>query len=191
VHSKKPIQSGPTRRQFLAFAGAGAAIAGGAAPGRAMAGYWRVTERKIALHNPWSEEYLDLAYWRDGRYLPGPLADFDYLLRDKRSGEVGEMFRGVFDQLFWLGRALGGDAPFGIVSGFRSISTNNMLRAHSEGVARNSLHTHGMAIDVRMAGVAEERIWQTAKELGLGGAGLYRRSSFVHLDVGPVRSWNV
>ena len=154
-----------------------------------MASYWQVKERKIALHNLWTEEYLDLTYWRDGDYLADPLADFDYLLRDWRSGEVGEIFRTVFDQLFWLKRALGGDAPFGIISGFRSESTNQMLNATSEGVATNSLHTYGMAIDIRMEGLAGEGIWRQAVELGMGGAGLYRSSDFVHLDVGPVRSW--
>lgn len=173
------------RRQFLALAGAGTAMA----TGSAWADYWRVKERKIALHNLWTEEYLDLTYWRDGTYLPGPLADFNYLLRDRRSGQIGDIFRGVFDQLFWLSRALGSDAPFGVISGFRSESTNNMLHSTSEGVATNSLHTFGMAVDVRMEGVADTHIWETAIELGMGGVGLYRGSNFVHLDVGPVRSW--
>ena len=187
VRTNKYTSSRPTRRQILA--GAGAVLGAGALPGRAMAGYWQIKERKIALHNLWTEQYLDLTYWRDGNYLPGPLADFDYLLRDWRSGEVAEIFRGVFDQLFWLGRALGRDAPFGVTSGFRSESTNRMLNATSEGVATNSLHTYGMAIDIRMEGLAGEGIWRQAVELGMGGAGLYRSSDFVHLDVGPVRSW--
>ena len=177
------------RRQFLALAGAGTAIAMAVPAGSAWAGYWRVKERKIALHNLWTEEYLDLTYWRDGTYLPGPLADFNYLLRDRRSGQIGDIFRGVFDQLFWLSRALGSDAPFGVISGFRSESTNNMLHNSSEGVATNSLHTFGMAVDVRMEGVRDTHIWETAIELGMGGVGLYRGSNFVHLDVGPARSW--
>ena len=187
MQRSKPLQMRPSRRQFLV--GAGTIAAAGALPGHAMASYWRVKERKIAMHNLWTEEYLDLAYWRDGDYLPAALADFDYLLRDRRTGQTGEIFRSVFDQLFWLGRALGSDAPFGIISGFRSDSSNQRLRENSEGVAKNSLHTYGMAIDVRMEGVADTRIWQTAVELGMGGAGLYRGSEFVHLDVGPVRSW--
>ncbi|MBT3927189.1 MAG: DUF882 domain-containing protein [Rhodospirillaceae bacterium] len=192
MQRRKPLQTRPSRRQFLALAGAGTALAVGATgalPGHALASYWRVKERKIAMHNLWTEEYLDLAYWRDGDYLPSALADFDYLLRDRRSGQIGEIFRSVFDQLFWLGRALGSDAPFGVISGFRSDSSNQRLRRHSEGVAKNSLHTYGMAIDVRMEGVADTKIWQTAVELGMGGAGLYRSSEFVHLDVGPVRTW--
>ncbi len=191
MRGNTPDRSRPTRRQILTgAAGLGVALgAGGILPQQAMAGYWRIKERKIALHNLWTEEYLDLTYWRDGEYLATPLADFDYLLRDRRSGQIGEMFRGVFDQLFWLSQALGGEATFGIISGFRSVTTNEMLNKTSEGVATNSLHTYGMAIDVRVDGVAGEQVWQTAVGLGMGGVGLYRASKFVHLDVGPVRSW--
>ncbi len=177
------------RRQFLALAGAGTALAAGTFSGSALASYWRVKERKITLHNLWTEEYLDLTYWREGNYLPGALTDFDYLLRDRRSGQVSEIFRSVFDQLFWLGQALGSDAPFGVISGFRSESSNQLLRDNSEGVAKNSLHTYGMAIDVRMQGISDTKVWKAAVELGMGGAGLYRSSEFVHLDVGPVRAW--
>jgi len=167
----------------------GAAFGAVALPDHAMAGYFQVKERRIALHNLWTEEFLDLAYWRDGDYLVNPLANFAYLLRDWRSGEVGEMFRTIFDQLFWLGRALGKDAPFGIISGFCSASTNDMLSETSEGVAANSLHTYGIATDIRVKDATSERMWQTAVKLSMGGAGLYRSSNFVHLDGGPVRPW--
>jgi uncharacterized protein YcbK (DUF882 family) len=187
MQGKKPILPRPSRRQFIA--GAGALLAARALPGQAAASYWKFKERKLALHNLWTEEYLDLVYWREGRYLPGTLADFDYLMRDRRTGQTGEIFRSVFDQLFWLNQALGSDASFGVISGFRSESSNKLLRESSEGVAKNSLHTYGMAIDIRMKGVPETKLWQTAIELGMGGAGLYRRSEFVHLDVGPVRVW--
>ncbi len=65
-----------------------------------------------------------------------------------------------------------------------------MLKKTSEGVANNSLHTYGMAIDVRVPGAPVEYVWRTALDLGMGGCGLYRSSDFVHLDVGPVRSWD-
>jgi len=165
------------------------AAAVGAWPRCGEASYWRIKERKIALHNLWTEEYLNLTYWRDGKYLAEPLTDFDYLLRDRRSNQIGEIFRGVFDQLFWLSQALGSKTTFGVISGFRSLETNEMLEKTSEGVATNSLHTYGMAIDVRVLGIASAQVWLQAVELGMGGVGLYRSSDFVHLDVGPVRSW--
>ena len=180
----------PTRRQIIAgAAGLSVAASVNAWPRRSNAGYWQIKERNVTLHNLWTEEYLDLTYWRDGKYLAEALADFDYLLRDRRSDQIGEMFRGVFDQLFWLSQALGGETTFDVISGFRSVKTNEMLKKASEGVATNSLHTYGMAIDVRVMGIDSAQVWRKAVELGMGGGGLYRSSDFVHLDVGPVRSW--
>ncbi len=190
MQRSKDQRTYPTRRQvIIGAAGLCSAAAVGTRPRCGNAGYWQIKERKIALHNLWTEEYLDLTYWRDGAYLAEPLTDFDYLLRDRRTNQIGNIFRSVFDQLFWLSQALGGETAFGVISGFRSLKTNEMLNKTSEGVATNSLHTYGMAIDVRVPGIASARVWRIAAELSMGGVGLYRSSDFVHLDVGPVRSW--
>ena len=55
------------------------------------------------------------------------------------------IFYGLLDQLFYLWKALARPGPIGLVSGYRSPGTNAWLRATTEGVARNSLHTIGMA----------------------------------------------
>jgi uncharacterized protein YcbK (DUF882 family) len=64
-----------------------------------------------------------------------------------------------------------------------------LLRARNRRVAKHSLHMEGMAIDVRMTDISTWRLRQTAVALGRGGVGYYARSGFVHLDVGPVRTW--
>jgi len=46
-----------------------------------------------------------------------------------------------------------------------------------------------MAIDIRHPDISVERLFEAAARLNLGGAGLYRRSNFVHIDVGPARHW--
>ena len=184
---RKPERIDCSRRWFVAAALPAIATL---TPIGALAHVRVTASRSLKFHSLHTGERLETVYHADGRYLDGPLDKINWILRDWRTGQRGNIFRGVLDQLFWLGRALGGEAPFGVVSGFRSESTNRMLREASEGVARNSLHTYGMAIDVRRDGFAGERIWQTAVKLGLGGAGLYRGPNFVHLDVGPVRSWD-
>lgn len=192
--ARRGARGAATRREFLRLAG-GAAVGAavltplGATAQQAVAGYWQANERRIALHNLWNDEFLDAIYWREGQYDPGTLADLDYLLRDRRTEEVEDMFYGLFDQLFWLQRALTLDAPFQVISGFRSEATNRWLKRHNEGVATNSLHTLGMAIDVRIDGFASEQVWRAAVELNMGGAGFYRESNFVHLDAGPARNW--
>jgi uncharacterized protein YcbK (DUF882 family) len=64
-----------------------------------------------------------------------------------------------------------------------------MLHARSGQVAAHSLHMDGMAIDVRMEGVALDHLHKAALDLKAGGVGLYPTSDFVHMDVGRVRRW--
>ena len=179
----------PDRRAFCA-GGAAALLSLAAAPGAAGArSFLEDTERRVPIRNLWTGEKRDLVYWRDGAYDRHALEAYSYLFRDRRNGEVEPIFYGVLDQLFFLWKALERPARIDLVSGYRSPGTNAWLRANSGGVARSSLHTIGMAADVRVPGIASEAVWRTAVDLRRGGAGLYRASDFVHLDVGPVRSW--
>ena len=53
----------------------------------------------------------------------------------------------------------------------------------------SALHLDGMAADVRINGVQLEHLQKAALNLRRGGVGLYPKSGFVHIDVGPVRRW--
>ena len=179
---------GPDRRAFC-VAGAAALLGLAARSPAAARTYLEDVERRVPIRNLWTEETRDLVYWRDGDYDRRALDAYSYLLRDRRGGEVEPIFYGLLDQLFFLWKALGRPGQIGLVSGYRSPGTNAWLRTTTEGVARNSLHTIGMAADIRVAGIATDAVWRAAVDLRRGGAGLYRSSDFVHLDVGPVRSW--
>ena len=80
-------------------------------------------------------------------------------------------------------------APFQIISGYRSPATNAQLRKASDGVASKSLHLAGQAIDIRLADVALPALRDAALSLGAGGVGYYPASDFVHVDTGRVRAW--
>ena len=56
-------------------------------------------------------------------------------------------------------------------------------------MARNSLHRHGKAIDVRLSGRDTAGLRDAAIALSRGGVGYYPESDFVHLDTGRVRRW--
>ena len=76
-----------------------------------------------------------------------------------------------------------------MISGYRSPKTNQMLAKLSSGVARNSYHMRGRAIDLRIPGVDTTKLRDIGVHLGVGGVGYYPTSDFVHLDTGPKRQW--
>lgn len=145
--------------------------------------------RSLAFSHLHTGETLDIRYYRNGRYDPVALRAIDHLLRDFRSGEVHPIQPALLDQLACLHRLIGSDAPFEIISAYRSPGTNSMLHRTSSGVASGSLHMQGMAIDVRLADTRTSRLRDIAREAGLGGVGYYAQSNFVHLDIGRPRHW--
>jgi uncharacterized protein YcbK (DUF882 family) len=79
-----------------------------------------------------------------------------------------------------------------IVCGYRTPETNESLRRGTaeSGVAEHSQHMLAKAIDIRVPGVSTARLRDTALSLQAGGVGYYPVSRFVHVDVGPVRTWS-
>lgn len=168
------------RRRFLAL-GAGLTLAG---PALAQS-----AERRLALVNLHTGEALDVVYWVQGRYRDSVLVDLAHLLRDHRSGETGPMAPALLDVLHDLAVSLNAAGPIEIVSAYRSPASNEWLAQNTTGVSRNSLHTRGMAADIRLPGRPLEDLHAAALALGAGGVGLYPASGFVHVDIGRVRSW--
>jgi len=76
-----------------------------------------------------------------------------------------------------------------VICGYRTAATNDDLRAQGRGVARHSMHTLAMAIDIRVPGVETARLRDAALSLERGGVGYYAASDFVHVDVGRIRRW--
>lgn len=145
--------------------------------------------RKLSLVNINTQERFDGIYWADGAYVQEAVRRIDTLLRDHRANKVCQYDRSLFDALWQVRRALDTDEPFEVVCGYRSRATNAAARRQRRGVARDSYHVKGMAVDVRMNGRGVPAISRAAIDLGAGGVGTYRRSGFVHMDTGPVRTW--
>jgi uncharacterized protein YcbK (DUF882 family) len=173
------------RRDFLKWSLAGGAVL-------ASARSWaqsQPAERRLKLYNTHTGEQLVATYWADGQYQDGELVAIDRLLRDHRSGDVFTIDRRLYDILYALQQRIDARGTYEVISGYRSPATNNMLRRHGNGVARDSLHIHGQAIDVRLTGVALADLRHAALGLRAGGVGNYPSSNFIHLDTGRVRTW--
>ena len=117
------------------------------------------------------------------------LKKLNHFLRDFRAGDVTEMDSGVFDKLLDIQLDSGSTGVYQVISAYRSPATNEMLRSKSGGVASNSQHLLGKAIDVRLTDLNTTDLRDVALSLKRGGVGHYRKSDFVHVDTGRVRSW--
>jgi uncharacterized protein YcbK (DUF882 family) len=144
----------------------------------------------LLLFNTHTGERIDVVYRHGDAYIPDALAKLDFFLRDHRTGDVRHFDPRLYDILSDLTAAVG--RPGGeidIVCGYRTASTNESLRAHTAGVAKNSLHIQADAIDLRMPGIDTLKLRSAALALARGGVGYYPHSDFIHLDVGRVRQW--
>jgi uncharacterized protein YcbK (DUF882 family) len=174
-----------TRRIFLRGL---AALAGAAMAPKALLASPR-DERVLSFFHTHTNERLTVPYFADGEYLPESLTTLRTFLKDFRTGEEHAIDPALFDVLNDLRLATGTRSPFHVISGYRSPSTNEMLREHGGGVARGSMHLAGRAIDVRLSDKSSALLRDAAIELGRGGVGYYRISDFVHVDTGRVRRW--
>ena len=177
-----------SRRQFLKLGLAGAASL--FLPGRAYASLL-LPRRALSFVNSHTGERLETVYYSGGVYLPSSLREINQIMCDRFTGAVGEMDPNLLDVLHALSQRLATGAPFHIISGYRTPSSNEKLRSSTGGVARNSFHLEGKAVDVRLPGLKTDVLRDEALALNVGGVGYYPKSDFVHLDVGPVRHWQL
>ena len=145
--------------------------------------------RHLSFYHTHTSEKLSVTYYASGQYDTTALAELNHFLRDFRTGDATEMDPGVFDILFDIQQSSGSTGVFEVISGYRSPATNEMLRSKSGGVARNSQHVLGKAIDVRLTDLDTASLRDVALDLERGGVGYYNESDFVHVDTGRVRQW--
>jgi uncharacterized protein YcbK (DUF882 family) len=147
-------------------------------------------EHRLRLFHTHTGERIDIVYRRGDAYLPDAIAKLDFLLRDFRTGDVRHFDPRLYDTLEDLTASVGRlGAQIDIVCGYRSPWTNEFLRSHTSGVAKNSLHIQAEAIDLRIPGVDTLKLRRAALNLHRGGVGYYPHSDFIHVDVGRVRQW--
>ena len=159
-------------------------------PGWALNNFSNKPTRCLNLFNIHTGEKLtSITYWENGQYFEEQMAKINYLLRDHRTEEVHPIDVSTLDLLSAISIKLNNKAPFEIISGYRSPQTNSALHRQNKGVAKNSYHIRGMAVDIRVPGTPLKKLRRAALDLQAGGVGYYPQSGFVHVDSGNTRVW--
>ncbi|WP_162939623.1 DUF882 domain-containing protein [Neorhizobium sp. NCHU2750] len=150
-------------------------------------------DRSLKLYFIHTGEKAVITFKRNGRFDPKGLAQLNQFLRDWRKNQPTKMDPRLFDLVWEVYRRSGATDYIHVVSAFRSPDTNNMLRTRTRytGVAKNSQHMLGKAMDFYIPGVKLATLRALAMQMQVGGVGFYPTSGspFVHLDVGGVRAW--
>ncbi|CAN7448423.1 DUF882 domain-containing protein [Neorhizobium sp. LjRoot104] len=150
-------------------------------------------EKSLKLYFVHTGEKAVITFKRNGKFDPKGLAQINQFLRDWRRNEPARMDPRLFDLVWEVYRRSGASDYIHVVSAYRSPTTNNMLRTRSRttGVAKNSQHMLGKAMDFYIPGVKLATLRGLAMQMQVGGVGYYPTSGspFVHLDVGGVRAW--
>ena len=176
------------RRGVLALAaGLCGFLACGSGPAEAAA---RVSQapRRLFISRPQAGETFKGVYFADGRYVPEAVAQIGRLMRDPHD-ETTRIDPRLIELMARLQRTIATNAPLQIVSGYRSPRSNARARSADRRVARNSFHTQGQAVDLRVDGFTIGQLRRAALARHAGGVGTYPRRNFLHLDIGPVRRW--
>jgi len=171
------------RRFFLAMAGG---LLASARPARALPAPGL---RRLKLFNAHTRESFDGPY-RDDKGPIGPaMQELSQLLRDHHSGERIAIDVGVLDFLAAVMETVGAGRAT-VLSAYRTVATNRKLASTNFGVADNSQHLYGRALDIRLETRLADAM-EAARKMQRGGVGWYPRSGFLHLDTGSVRNWTL
>jgi len=148
-------------------------------------------ERRLKFYFTHTKERIDIVYKRNGRYVPSALKKINTFLRDWRQNKSTKMDPRLLDLLWSVYVQMDTRESIHVVSAYRHPKTNNMLRSRSRGVAKNSQHTRGKAMDFFIPGVKLAELRAAGLRMEVGGVGYYPRSGspFVHMDTGSVRHW--
>ena len=189
-HFHSDAETAHSRRRFLkAGLGACTLLASPMAIPSVQAAMKRPFEKKLSFLNLHTGERTRATYWANGRYIPEGMRAINHVLRDHRTGDRYTIDPDLFDVLYLLQHKLGTRQEFHVISAYRSPATNAKLAEQNGGVAKNSMHTHGKAIDIRLPGRKLSDLRTAALSLQMGGVGYYPSSNFVHLDTGNYRFW--
>jgi uncharacterized protein YcbK (DUF882 family) len=145
--------------------------------------------RRLRLVNAHTGETFNGPYRDVSGPIPAAMKDLSSFLRDFHSGETIAYDVAVLDFLADVMAAIGAKEVT-VLSAYRTRETNEMLARTTFGVADNSEHIYGKALDIYFPARLDVAM-ETARAMQRGGVGWYPNSHFIHLDSGPVRNWDL
>ena len=132
--------------------------------------------RSLKLYFVHTGEKAEIVFKRNGRYDAAGLQQLNRFLRDWRRNEPTKMDPRLFDLIWQAYRTSGSDDYIHVICGYRSPSTNSMLRSRSKGVAEKSQHMLGRAMDFYIPGVKLKTLRDIGLKMQGGGVGYYPTS---------------
>jgi uncharacterized protein YcbK (DUF882 family) len=145
---------------------------------------------RLRLVDAHSNTVFDGAYRDATGPIKNAIVELDLFLRDRHTGAATNIDVGVLDFLVAVMAAIGQTSAV-VLSAYRSYETNKKLALTNFGVADNSEHLYGKAIDVSFPVGRLLDAVAAARAMKRGGVGWYPHSEFIHIDTGPVRNWDL
>ncbi len=145
--------------------------------------------KTLKLHNIHQNKTYNASFFEKDCYKLRGLFEVNKAFIDYRAHEITRIDVDLINLLYDINLHIGLDKKFNVISGYRSKHTNEALRKSMRGVAKDSYHMQGKAVDIYVPGVRLRKLKDVAVGLGRGGVGYYPNSNFIHVDVGPVRTW--
>lgn len=142
----------------------------------------------LSLHNLHLGESVTVQYREGGLYNPKGLEKIYNLLRCRGNQEKIDIALPLIELIDHLEDHFHVDTVH-VISGYRSPKFNAHLKQIGRKVASRSRHMQGEAIDIRLPSVDMRKVRNYLVSLKTGGVGYYGRNNFVHVDVGPFRTW--
>ncbi|TFW20547.1 DUF882 domain-containing protein [Massilia arenosa] len=157
--------------------------------------FW-IKPRTLSLVRPQSGEKTRVLYWKDGEIVDAAYQELCHILRDVQGKEAAAMDPKLLETLWgtqaYIAR-FGIEQPLEVLSGYRTLDTNNRLIEQGIPAARQSLHCKAKAADVRIAKLTSDVLGGLVRSFRQGGVGFYYREGpkggWIHADTGLQRTW--
>ncbi|HEY8514602.1 MAG TPA: DUF882 domain-containing protein [Candidatus Binatia bacterium] len=143
----------------------------------------------LELENAHTHEKVRVVFRNpDGTYSADALSKIDAIFRSRGDDERTRVSLRLIELIDFLEDT---EKPrrLLLISGYRSEGYNSAVIARGGQAARASMHTEGLAADLRFEGVDQRALWNRLRARECCGAGYYAKSGFVHVDTGKPRFW--